>query len=355
MKNICFILGTRPEIIKLSPIIRLCQSKNIPFTLIHTNQHFSSNMDAMFFEELKLPQPTYNLNIRESLHGKMVGKMLEKIEEILLEVKPDIVMVEGDTNTVLAGSLAAAKLHILVGHVEAGLRSYDRSMPEEINRVMTDHISTFLFCPTKKQEEILKGEGIVGEHVVVTGNTIVDAVMHNVELAQQQEKYSRYMNEEFLLLTLHRPANVDNKAVLQEIIDGVIEVSKTVHVPVYFPVHPRTQKALEQANITLSPEYFHVLEPASFLEMLMLEKHAKLIMTDSGGVQEEACILHVPCVTIRNNTERPETVDVGGNMLAGTSKNGIVEAAKTMIRASRTWDNPLGDGNAAQKILDHCL
>lgn len=354
MKHICFVLGTRPEIIKLAPVIRVCQRKRIPFTIIHTNQHFSPSMDQIFFKELRLPKADFNLNIHESLHGKMVGKMLEAIEQVLLDTKPQLVLVQGDTNTVLAGALAAAKLMIPVGHVEAGLRSYDRTMPEEINRVITDHLSTYLFCPTKKQKDILLEEGIKNAQITVTGNTIVDSINQNMKLAELNTNLSHYSEEKYMLLTLHRPSNVDDPQHLKEIVEGLYAVSEKLGYPIYFPIHPRTKLALQHARIILNPAYINILPPVQYLEMLMLERYAQLIMTDSGGVQEEACILKMPCITLRDNTERPETVEVGGNLVSGTTKQGILKAAKQMINKPRTWENPFGDGHASEKIIQRC-
>lgn len=351
MNKVCFILGTRPEIIKLSPIIRVCKQRRIPFFILHTNQHYSAEMDSIFFDELDLPHPKYNLGIRESLHGKMVGCMLEGIEKILLKEKPSIVLVQGDTNTVLAGGLAAAKLQIKVGHVEAGLRSYDRTMPEEINRVVVDHLSDYLFCPTKKQKQILLGEGIDAKKIVVTGNTIVDAVLQNIGRAQKNKKYAHYTKKHYMLLTMHRPANVDDPRILRQLINAIYKISMKFHTKVLFPAHPRTRIALEKSHITLDKNFIELMHPVQFIEMLVLEKNAKLILTDSGGVQEEACILHVPCVTLRNNTERPETVDVGSNRVAGVTEKGIMRATLAMSKASRSWKNPFGNGKAAEKIV----
>lgn len=352
MKKICFILGTRPEIIKLSPVVRECQRLNVPFIILHTNQHYSADMDSLFFDELGLPRPKYNLGVRESLHGKMVGKMLEGIEEILIREEPDIVLVQGDTNTVLAGGLAAAKLQIKVGHVEAGLRSYDRTMPEELNRVIVDHLSSYLFCPTEKQMTILLKEGIDTEKVTVTGNTIVDAVSQNIDRAKDDKRYAHYAKERYMLLTLHRPANVDDPLVLQSLMQTLEKVSTKFKLKIYFPAHPRTKAALEKFQITVDPSSIVLMEPVQYLEMLVLEKYAQLILTDSGGVQEEACILHVPCVTLRNNTERPETVDVGANIVAGITEKGVLKAVKTMVDASVLWKNPFGEGKSSKKILE---
>jgi UDP-N-acetylglucosamine 2-epimerase (non-hydrolysing) len=349
--KIAIILGTRPEIIKLSPIVRECQKHNLDFFILHTNQHFSANMDQVFFDELELPQPKYNLNIQESLHGKMTGRMLTGIEEVLLQEKPDWVLVQGDTNTVLAGGLAAAKLQIKVGHVEAGLRSYDRTMPEELNRIVTDHLSDALFSPTQKQADILKNEGIDQKKIFVTGNTIVDAVYQNREIVKKHPEYDHYKDERYTLLTMHRPANVDEKETLQRIVDALTQASIENDLPIYFPIHPRTKKNLERFGIQLNEAQIKLMDPVGYLEMLALEQSAKVILTDSGGLQEEACILEVPCVTLRENTERPETVEVGASVLVGSDEKRIIQAIHHSLDTSACWGNPFGNGYASIDIL----
>lgn len=349
--KIAFVIGTRPEIIKMSPVIRECEKRKTDYFLIHSNQHYSANMDEIFFKELELKTPKYNLNIKASLHGDMTAQILTGIEKILLSEKPDWVLVQGDTNTVLAGALAVAKLQIKLGHVEAGLRSYDRSMPEEINRVLTDHVSDALFCPTKKQAKILFKEGIESNKVFITGNTIVDAVQQNLNLATKHKKLQHYANEKYFLLTLHRPSNVDDKDNLQEIISSMCLIAKKYGFPVYFPIHPRTKKQLEKFSIEIDQNLIKPMEATGFLEMLILEKYAQLILTDSGGIQEEACILQVPSVTLRDNTERPETLDVGASMLAGNNKQKILDATKKMLNVKKNWSNPFGNGKAGEKII----
>lgn len=352
MKKIAIILGTRPEIIKMSPIIRACHKQKLDYFIIHTNQHYTSNMDLTFFQELELPQPKYNIGVNsETYHGRMTGKMLIGIEDVLLKEKPDWVLVEGDTNTVVAGALIASKMGIHVGHVEAGLRSYDMNMPEEINRIITDHISTALFCPTDTQKNILQGEGIDKKKIHVTGNTIVDALEQNLELALKSDKYAHYKTEKYLLLTLHRPSNVDNVDVLKIIINTIEEVSKEFGLMIYFPMHPRTKAQLEKFGIVIRNKKIIVMEPVGYLEMLQMEKHAQLILTDSGGLQEEACILKVPCVTLRESTERPETLKIDANIIVGHDPEKIISGIQKMLKSKRKWDNPFGDGTSSNKIL----
>jgi UDP-N-acetylglucosamine 2-epimerase (non-hydrolysing) len=278
------------------------------------------------------------------------------IERIYLATRPDIVLVQGDTNTVLAGALVAAKLHIPIGHVEAGLRSFDRRMPEEINRIVADHISDYLFAPTVLSRQHLLHEGIDEKKIVVTGNTVVDSVFQDRKIAKKKATILRDMNlssKNYFLVTAHRAENVDAKPCLKGIIDGLLSLMETYHMPVIFPMHPRTQKMMKEFGI--DPCGITLVQPTGYMEFLELEAHARLILTDSGGVQEEACILNVPCVTLRENTERPETIDAGANMLAGTDAERIVEAAGIMMDGSRTWDNPYGDGKAAEKIVKICL
>lgn len=350
--KITFVIGTRPEVIKMSPVIRECERRKINYFLIHSNQHYSANMDKIFFKELELRAPKYNLNVKANLHGDMTAKILTGVEKILLKEKPDWVLVQGDTNTVLAGALAATKLQINLGHVEAGLRSYDRTMPEEINRVLTDHISNVLFPPTKKQAKILWKEGIKKNKVFVTGNTIVDAVQQNLKLAEKRKEFHHYAFEKYFLLTLHRPSNVDNKDNLKEVISSMHLIAINYGLQIYFPIHPRTKKQLEKFSIEIDQDLIKPMEATGFLEMLILEKNAQLILTDSGGIQEEACILGVPSVTLRDNTERPETLEVGASMLAGNNKDKILYATKQMLKVKNNWPNPFGDGKAGKKIIE---
>jgi len=349
----CIILGTRPEIIKMSPVIRYCEKNSVKYFVIHTGQHYNYNMDKLFFDELKLPPPKYNLNIGSGLHGKQTGLMLEKIEKILILEKPDIVLVEGDTNTVLAGALTATKLYIKVGHIEAGLRSYSREMPEEINRVLTDHLSDFLFAPTEKSKSNALKEGISEDKIIVVGNTIVDAVNQNLELSIKKglilEKLG-LKKRGYFLVTAHRQENVDHKHKLKNIIRGLEVVYDKLRLPIIYPIHPRTKKMLNGFKIKRF-KGLHLIEPVGFLEFLQLEANAKLVLTDSGGVQEECCVLRVPCVTLRENTERPETLEVGANMLVGTNSKEIAKGVEKMINSERNWENPFGDGKSAEKII----
>jgi UDP-N-acetylglucosamine 2-epimerase (non-hydrolysing) len=349
--TLSIILGTRPEIIKMSPVIRECQRMGLDYFILHTGQHYSYDMDRVFFEQLKLPDAKYNLEAGSGAHGEQTGKMLAGIEKVLIKEKPDVVLVQGDTNTVLAGAIAAVKLGIKVGHVEAGLRSYDRRMPEEINRVMADHCSDYLFASTEKAKKILLGEGIHEGRIFVTGNTIVDAVHQNLKIAKEKNTLEKLdiEPEDYFLVTAHRQENVDDPVRFAGILAGLEKLSKEFEIPIVYPIHPRSRKRLQEFGIKTNGS-IRLIEPVDFLDFLQLESNARLVLTDSGGVQEETCILGVPCVTLRDNTERPETVDVGSNVLAGTDSEKIVESARRMLVKGKGWKNPFGDGRAAERI-----
>ena len=477
--KIAVVLGTRPEIIKMSPIIRALEAldvrrsaldeapktsnvkrrtSNSPFPetsnverqtvnyfVVHTGQHYSYNMDKVFFEQLKLPEAKYNLEVGSGSHAEQTAKILTAIEKVFLEEKPDVILVQGDTNTVLAGALAASKLHIKVGHVEAGLRSYDRQMPEEINRILTDHCSDYLFAPTEKAQQILLSEGIPQSKIFVTGNTIVDAVYQNLEIANANgdilDKYG-LKSKSYFLVTLHRQENVDDPVRFKGILEALKLLTTKYQLPVIYPIHPRSLKMMQQFGLSPSPEtdssavipeaskgeaegslgggtrnlkletenssstpsfrpeesvarredlarnspspsleshksliinhksptspqpetynlklttyntpLLHLLDPVDFFSFLQLEKHARLILTDSGGVQEESCILGTPCVTLRDNTERPETLEVGASLLAGASPEKILECCYTMLKKRSDWKNPFGDGKAGERVV----
>jgi UDP-N-acetylglucosamine 2-epimerase (non-hydrolysing) len=288
-----------------------------------------------------LPQTKYNLEVGSGSHADETAKILTGVEKVLQKETPDIVLIEGDTNSILAGALAAVKLHIKVGHVEAGLRSYDRNMPEEINRMLTDHCSDFLFAPTEKAKAILLGEG-----------TIVDTIYQNLEIAREKGNTLDALNlkpKEYFVVTLHRQENVDNQVRFALILEGLDKIATSFHQPVIYPIHPRSRKRMSEFH--LKPRNLTLIDPVDFFAFLQLESNARLILTDSGGVQEEACILRVPCVTLRDNTERPETIEVGSNILAGASPDKILECSKMMLGRENNWLNPFGDGTAGRKIV----
>lgn len=353
--KIGIIVGTRPEIIKMAPVIRECEKRNIPFFIIHSNQHYSKEMDSIFFEELHLPAPHYNLGVGSGLHSNQTGNILIKMEPILLEEKPDVVLVQGDTNTVLGGALAASKLNIKVGHIEAGLRSYDRTMPEETNRIMTDHISEYLFAVGPNQENILKAEGIATDKIHTVGNTVSDSLFQHLEISAKTSNILSDLNlnaGEYFLVTAHRASNVDISSNLLELLHLFDEMHKNYTGTIVWPIHPRTQSKLKEFNIEL-PSYLQLIEPVGYLDFIQLQKHSKLILTDSGGIQEEACLLGVPSLTLRENTERPEAVEVGASELVGRDAVKAVKAAKQWLsRESYSWENPFGDGHVAEYIID---
>jgi len=352
--NICIIIGTRPEIIKMVPLIRACEKRKLDYFILHTGQHYSYEMDKAFFEDLELKKPKYNLNVGGQEYRKQVGMMVRDIMDILKKEKPDIVFVQGDTNSVLAGALAANKLQIPIGHHEAGLRSHDLTMLEETNRIITDHISDFLFAPSEDALKNLKDEGINEGKVFHTGNTVVDAVEQNLKLAEKKVDILKKLvlkKNGYIVVTAHRAENVDIEKRLRGIFDGLLLVQQFLKIPIVYPIHPRTVKNMKKFAIETS-DNIRLIEPLGYLEFLQLEANAKLVITDSGGLQEEACILKVPCVTVRDNTERPETVEAGINILAGTRPKRILACAQEMLKDGKEWVNPFGDGHAGEKIVD---
>ncbi len=352
----CFVLWTRPEIIKLFSCLKYAEDNNLDYFVIHTNQHYSDNMDKVFFEELNLKNAKYNLWINGWWHWEMTWKMLIEIEKIILIEKPDIVYVQGDTNTVLAWGLVASKLWIKVAHIEAGLRSYDMSMPEEINRIATDHLSNYLFSPTSRQKNILLQENISDDKIYIVWNTIVDAVHIVKELSKNShntimQKYSITSNN-YILFTSHRPSNVDSQENLSSLLDGIIEIHNTSGKDILFPIHPRTQNNIIKFWLADKLKNFIVIEPVWFFENIILESHAFMIVTDSGWIQEEACILEKKTLVLRENTERPETLDVWWAILVWNDSKKIIDWYYNLLEKNIEWYNPFGDGKSAEKIFE---
>lgn len=356
--KIAVVLGTRPEIIKLAPAVWALERYAVPYALIHTGQHYSYEMDRLFFDALDLPEPTLNLKAGEAgaRHGAQTGLMLQRLEQAFVELGIDRAMVHGDTNSTLAGALTAAKLNLPIAHVEAGLRSYDRSMPEEVNRVVTDHISTHLFAPTAQAAANLAAEGI-RTGVEVTGNTIVDTVFRLRGRFEAGQELARLglKAKEYLFLTLHRQENTDDPGRLREILRGLHLAAAQTGLPLVFSLHYRTKERLAAAGLMGQLEAIPRLRvlhpPVGLFESLELQYHALVVLTDSGGLQEESCILGTPCVTIRENTERPETLAIGSNVLAGYSAEGIAAAVGQMAGRQPNWQNPFGDGLAGQRCV----
>jgi len=336
----------------MSPIIRELQRRGIDFFILHTGQHYDYDMDGAFFDELRIPSPNYNLRVGSGSHAEQCSKIITGSEKVLLEEKPDMTLVQGDTNTVLAASLVASKLHFYLGHVEAGLRSFDRSMSEEINRVVADHLSSILFAPTEVSKANLLQEGRPEKIIHVTGNTIVDVIHQNLELSKTRESILDDLgitDANFFLVTIHRAENVDDGYRLRSMLSALRKIGELYGLPVVFPVHPRTLKMIDRFD--LSSGGLIAIPPLGYLEFLSLASRARLLLTDSGGIQEEACVLGRPCVTLRENTERPETVDVGANILAGTDVEGILASVERMLGVRGRWVNPYGDGESGRRIV----
>jgi UDP-N-acetylglucosamine 2-epimerase (non-hydrolysing) len=357
--KVCVVVGTRPSLVIASPIIREMERRDLHFFTVHTGQHYSYNMDRQFFRDLDLKEPSYKLdNVRFcKYHGEQTAEMLRGCERIFLKERPRVVLVGGDANTNLAGALAARKLHIRVGHIEAGERSGDWRMPEEHNRVIIDHISEFLFTTNAKGRDNLIRDNVKGE-IFVTGNPIVDAAFQNVEIAKSK---SRALNEfglelgGYFVLTLHREENVDSRENLMSALLAMEIVAREFDTRILFLAHPRTRKRIEDFGLgqhAYGIEGLDVTESVGYLDFLQLMSSARLVLTDSGGVQQEACILKVPCVTLRENTEWTETLDIGANTLCGTQPERIVEGVDKMLGARREWEDVFGDGKSGARIVD---
>lgn len=345
--KVASVVGARPNFVKLAPISKAVR-KEFKELIIHTGQHYDYEMNKVFFDEMGIPEPDYHLGVGSGTHGYQTGEMIKRIEKVLVEQKLDLVLVFGDTNTTLAGALAASKLHIKVAHIEAGLRSFYRKMPEEINRVLTDHCSDLLFCPTKTAVGNLENEGI-NEGVYLTGDVMVDALKQNIGIA---EKASGVLNglslkpKEYYLATLHRAENTDDFYKLRNIVDAFCEIGNLI-----FPCHPRTEKSLRQFGLWEElTKKIKVIKPVGYLDMLMLERGARKILTDSGGIQKEAYIFRVPCITLRDKTEWVETVDDGWNILVGADKENIVDKWRNFNPTGKQ-SNAFGGRNVSGRII----
>jgi UDP-GlcNAc3NAcA epimerase len=343
------VVGARPQFIKSAAVSRLLRDKNTEI-MIHTGQHYDENMSDVFFQELDIPVPDYNLGVGSGSHGVQTGDMLVKIEKVLLQEKPDQVLVYGDTNSTLAGALAAAKLHLPVAHVEAGLRSFNRAMPEEINRILTDHLSDMLFCPSELAVQNLAKEGIAsGVHMV--GDVMADTLLYAAERASQSTTILEglgLMPGKYLLATVHRAENTDHPKRLREILRAFAAIQESV----IFPIHPRTRQRINDQGVQdiLDGSQVKLIEPLGYLDMVRLEGSARMILTDSGGIQKEAYWLKVPCITLRDETEWIETVENGWNCLVGTDSEKIIQKVKSF---HPPMSHPMlyGDGRAAKKII----
>lgn len=350
--KIISVVGARPQFVKVAVVSRELRSMGVREIIVHTGQHYDETMSNIFFEELMISYPDYNLDVGSGSHGHQTGEMLKRIETVLIDEKPDLVIVFGDTNSTVAGALAASKMNIPVAHVEAGLRSYRRTMPEEINRVVTDHISDYLFCPTQTAVDNLLKEGIT-RGVYNVGDVMYDAVVFYAEKSASSAVLDtlKLKPKCYCLATIHRAENTDDPGRLQSILAAFSSIPETV----VLPLHPRTKKIMSNNRIVVS-DSVRIVDPVSYLDMLQLEKNAKAVLTDSGGVQKEAYFLRVPCITLRDETEWAETVRSGWNVVAGIKTEAILEAFnRSHVGQSHTLDSWFGDGRAGRKICEILL
>lgn len=349
------VVGTRPEIVKMAPLVRAFEAKGLPNVFVHCGQHYDYNMSQQFIEELELPKPGFGFEVRASSPGLQTARILTVMECAVKKAKPRVVLVEGDTNGTLASGLAAVKSNVPVGHVEAGLRSYDLRMPEEHNRRLVDHVSKYLFAPTETAKKNLEKEAVWGS-IYVTGNTVIDAVIQHLPLAERKsEVMNKIRFSRFALATAHRAENVDDPVVLKNFVEAFAEAP----IPVVYPVHPRTRKRLRQQGLfgrLSSAKNVQLLPPVGYFDFLVLMKNCEMIITDSGGIQEEATAppIRKPVLVIRLSTERPEAVQAGFARLVGVEKNGILEAMGKTLRRKGTMPktSPYGDGKAAQRVVE---
>ncbi len=362
--KIVSVVGARPNFMKIAPLTRAIDKHNkaaghrssIRQLLVHTGQHYDYEMSQVFFQDLELPKPDIYLGVGSGTHAEQTGKVMIEFEKVLLKENPDLVMVVGDVNSTLAAALAAVKVHIPVGHIEAGLRSYDRAMPEEINRLLTDHISDYLFTTSRYDDENLSREGIPPEKIFRVGNIMVDSLLHSRSLAQRSEilQHLRLEKHAYALVTLHRPSNVDNKETLKDIFEAVIEVAKRTKV--VFPVHPRTQKRLREFNLHFpTSATILIIPPLGYLDFLNLEMNARLVITDSGGIQVETTVLNIPCLTLLNSPVWGVTHELGTNILVGSDRRKLIEEASRILDSSPKTQHgskiDLWDGKTAERII----
>lgn len=353
--HVLHVVGARPNFMKIAPVVRaLAGSKNtVRQTVVHTGQHYDFNMSDVFFQQLRIPAPDINLGVGSGSHAQQTAEIIRRFEPVVLEQKPDIVLVYGDVNSTVAAALVCAKLLVRVGHVEAGLRSFDRTMPEEINRLLTDQVSDLLFTPSEDGNRNLHREGIEDEKVHLVGNVMIDTLLAMLPTAREIELPDTPAS--YALVTLHRPANVDDIHWLAKMLGTLAEIGR--RIPVLFPIHPRTRQRLSEAGIAVSNERVQIMDPVSYLDFLALQSRAALVITDSGGIQEETTVLGVPCLTVRENTERPVTVEIGTNILVGRSMEALHrEAAKILDgEKKRGAIPPLWDGHAGERIANVLL
>jgi UDP-N-acetylglucosamine 2-epimerase (non-hydrolysing) len=361
--KILIVVGARPNFVKIAPIVRaidrynsIVANKSMVYVIVHTGQHYDFEMSQVFFEDLDLPNPDIHLGVGSGTNAEQIAKVMLHLENTLLDVNPDLVMVVGDVNSTLAGALVAVGMHIPVAHVEAGLRSYDRDMPEEINRLLTDAISDYLFTHSHDADENLKKEGISSGKIFLVGNVMADTLLANRSKAERSQILSQLnlRQKGYAMLTLHRPSNVDDKKKLTRIIEAVREVSQ--RIPIVFPIHPRTRRNLEEFGLadSLAVDNISCTNPLGYIDSLQLMMNTKFVLTDSGGIQEETTVLGIPCLTLRNSTERPITISEGTNILVSDDRSKIISEAFKILdgKAKRGTIPLLWDGKAAERIVN---
>lgn len=361
LKNINLVVGARPNFMKAAPLIAQLRnhSEQIKTTLIHTGQHYDYVLSEMFFEQLKMPKPDTYLGVGSGSHAEQTAKVMIGLEKVFTENRPELVVVFGDINSTLAASIVAAKLNIRLCHVEAGLRSFDQTMPEEINRIVTDRLSDYLFVSEKSGLQNLKNEGVSDDKIFFVGNIMIDSLTRNLQVSGTSDILSKLQLTpgEYVSMTLHRPASVDNKNILGDLLTTINKIGK--NIPVIFPCHPRTKKNLEEFGLldSIDSEALRLIGPLGYLDFLKLQSESKFVLTDSGGVQEETTFLNIPCITLRDNTERPITVEIGSNTITGLDPVRIREVVDQIQsgNAKQATIPELWDGNTAKRITDVLL
>src|SRR6202049_43166 len=344
--HVLHVVGARPNFVKATPVLRALKNRSIRQTLVHTGQHYDRNMADVFFTQLEIPEPDVNLGVGSGSHASQTAEIMSSFEPVVLERKPDMVLVYGDVNSTVAAALVCSKLLIRVSHVEAGLRSFDRTMPEEINRIVTDQLADLLFTPSEDGDINLQREGVPFEKIYRVGNVMIDSLVRLLPAAMQCSRNG--LPEHYALVTLHRPSNVDDSATLRSILKALLDVNEELEV--VFPVHPRTRQRIEQFGINI--EKLHLLEPLPYIEFLSLQRHAAAVLTDSGGIQEETTYMGVPCLTLRANTERPVTVTMGTNILIGQDLGRLSSELSKILEGNAKKGSipPLWDGHAGERI-----
>ena len=353
--QILHVVGARPNFMKVAPVRLALSSRNfVRQMIVHTGQHYDAFMSDIFFRQLEIPEPEYNLGVGSESHARQTAEIMMRLEPVVLEKRPDLVLVYGDVNSTVAAALVCSKLLVPIGHVEAGLRSFDRTMPEEINRVLTDRVADYLFTPSIDGDENLLHEGIAKEKIYRVGNVMIDTLVRLLPHTGDSELLERLRlpDNTYALVTLHRPSNVDDPDSLSNIIDALNEIASDISV--IFPVHPRTHRMLHDSDITRFSKNLHIVEPVGYLEFLGLQRDAAFVITDSGGIQEESTYLGIPCLTVRENTERPLTVTLGTNILVGRDMERLKAEAKNILsgKAKTGVVPPLWDGRAGERIAD---